>query len=308
MVTALANPKHEQALLKISQLIATGRQEGGKVTGLHIVNVPYQTPISTVERMLEEKEQLRGSIQKISDESRIKKERAGAGNPLSATAFESVTAGAHDTFRGLISETENRHADMLVMGWQGGFSVGRIYNTPVQRIIRDLKADLSVLKNRNLDEINSVVVPWGGGLHARLGMEIGIRIAQAVDADLRILRLVKPGTDAEDEEEELRKRLQPMTEDFDRAIITVKESDDITGGILEELEEHKDDLIIIGASHEWGIRNVLFGTIPDVIADRAPCSVLMVRRYVSENWQFKAFQGFKRLKEQLGMTSSPDSQ
>jgi len=64
---------------------------------------------------------------------------------------------------------------------------------------------------------------------------------------------------------------------------------------------------VIGASREWGIRNVLFGTIPDVIADRSPCSVLMVRRYITEDWKIKATEGLKRVKEQLGMSTSPDT-
>jgi nucleotide-binding universal stress UspA family protein len=39
------------------------------------------------------------------------------------------------------------------------------------------------------------------------------------------------------------------------------------------------DLIAIGASEEWFLRNLLFGSIPDRIADGAPCSVLMVRKH-----------------------------
>lgn len=307
VVTALANPKHEKALLTISQLIATGKKEGGHVTGLNMLKVPFQTPVSTVNRMLEDQEPVRESIEEISRKSLAETVDEKGNKTLTSTTFESATAAAHDIFKGLISETEERKADMLVMGWQGGFSLGRIYNTPVQRIIKNLKADLSVLKDRELDEINSVVVPWGGGLHARLGMEIGIRIAQAVGAKLRVIRLVKPGTDIKDEEEELRKRIKPLAGDFKLLDITVKESNDVTGGILDELEEHQDDLLIIGASHEWGIRNVLFGTIPDIIADRAPCSVLMVRRYVTEDWKLKAVEGVKRVKEQLGMTSSPEN-
>lgn len=307
VVTALANPKHEKALLTISQLIATGKKEGGHVTGLNMLKVPFQTPVSTVNRMLDEQEPVRESIEEISRKSLAETVDEKGNKTLTSTTFESATAAAHDIFKGLISETEERKADMLVMGWQGGFSLGRIYNTPVQRIIKNLKADLSVLKDRELDEINSVVVPWGGGLHARLGMEIGLRIAQAVGAKLRVIRLVKPGTDIKDEEEELRKRIKPLAGDFKLLDITVKESNDVTGGILDELEEHQDDLLIIGASHEWGIRNVLFGTIPDIIADRAPCSVLMVRRYVTEDWKLKAVEGVKRVKEQLGMTSSPEN-
>jgi len=307
IVTALANPAHEKALLKISQLIATGKDEGGKVTGLNMLKVPFQTPISTVERMLEEQKPVRESIEEISKRSKSEALDKSSRDVLSSTVFESAAAASHDIFKGLISETENRKADMMVMGWQGGFSLGRIYNTPVQRIIKNLKADLAVLKDRNLDDIRSVVVPWGGGLHARLGMEIGIRVARTMDAKLRVLRLVKPGIDTSDEEQELWERIKPLTEDFDKVEILVKEAEDVSGGILSELEEHKDDLLIIGASHEWGIRNVLFGTIPDIIADRAPCSVLMVRRYVTEDWKLKAVESMKRVKEQLGMTSSPDN-
>ena len=272
-----------------------------------MLKVPLQTPVTTVNRMIKEKEPVRESIEEISRKSKAEAVDKKGNKMLASTTFESASAASHDIFKGLISETEEREADMLVMGWQGGFSLGRIYNTPVQRIIRDLKADVSVLKDRELDEINSVVVPWGGGLHARLGMEIGLRIAQAVGAELRVLRLVKPGTDIKEEEDELRQRIKPLAGDFDRLAITIKESTDVTGGILNELEQHQDDLLIIGASHEWSIRNVLFGTIPDIIADRAPCSVLMVRRYVTEDWKLKAAEGVKRVKEQLGMTSSPDS-
>lgn len=308
VVTALANPKHEQALLSISQLIATGKEEGGNVTGLNMLKVPFQTPIYTVEKMLADQAPVRASIEQIIERSRTENLEAGRSEKLSQTQFETASAASHDIFKGLISETENRHADMLVMGWQGGFSLGRIYNTPIQPIIKNLKADLAVLKDRGLDEVKSVVVPWGGGLHARLGMEIGIRIAQNLDARLRIIRLVKPGVDVEDEKKELRERVQPLLEGFKKVEYRIKESTDITGGILADLEEYKDDLIIIGASHEWGIRNVLFGTIPDIIADRAPGSVLMVRRYVTEDWKIKAAEGLKRVKEQLGLSTSPDGE
>lgn len=40
------------------------------------------------------------------------------------------------------------------------------------------------------------------------------------------------------------------------------------------------DLVIIGASHEWWIRSFLLGSIPDIVADYAGCSGLVVRRYL----------------------------
>jgi len=47
------------------------------------------------------------------------------------------------------------------------------------------------------------------------------------------------------------------------------------------LEEAKEgyDLLIIGASEQWFLRNWLFGAIPDRVAEQAPCSVLLVKKH-----------------------------
>lgn len=309
VVTALANPETEGDLLKMGQLIATGVMEGGKVTGMNIIRVPYQTPLTTARRKLEERTSIRKSIETISDKYKLTDAEAASDSTdaLSKTTFDAVSEVAYNTFNGLINETESRQGDMMLMGWQGGFSIGRIYNSPVQKIIRNLKADVGILKNRGLKNINTILLPWGGGYHAQLGLEVGVRIARSVGAQLKILRLVKPGTDAEAEKSELTKNIEPLVNGFKNISIDIQESEDITGGIHESFERHSPDLVIIGASHEWGIQNVLFGTITDIVADSAPCSVLMVRRYLTEDWKIKASEGIKRVKEQLGMSSSPDT-
>ena len=76
--------------------------------------------------------------------------------------------------------------------------------------------------------------------------------------------------------------------------------------IVESARQGSHDLLVIGASGESGLRTVLFGTIPDIVADRAPCSVLLVRRYVPEHWAYKTSERFKRLREQVGLTSSAE--
>ena len=309
LVTALANPEHETDLLRMAQFISAGNEEPGIVEGMHFIHVPYQTPISTIREKLEQRPSIQRKIDAILEQSsqaatHISNKYKGV---LKQTDFRSVTDAAHDVFGAMISETQSRGADMLLMGWQGGFSVGRIYNSPVQRIIKNLKSDVGILKDRGLDHIESILVPWGGGLHARLGLEIAVRIARVQDARLKILRLVKEGTDIEEERESLFETIQPLLKDFERFQIEIRKADDVTSGIMADFEEDEHDLLIIGASREYGIRNVLIGTIPDIIADRAPCSVLMVRRYLSEHWKVRASEGMKRLKENLGFSSSPQT-
>jgi nucleotide-binding universal stress UspA family protein len=55
--------------------------------------------------------------------------------------------------------------------------------------------------------------------------------------------------------------------------------DAVVEGILAEARKGGYDLLVIGASNEWAVKSLLVGAVPDAIADRAPCSVLMVRRY-----------------------------
>jgi len=310
VVTALANPNTEGDLLRMGQLIAAGAKEAGRVTGLSIVKVPYQTPLSTIRQKLEERHSVRDNIKKISEKVKLTKDEAhtDSARALAETTFEPVSEAAYNVFNGLIDETEAREADMMLMGWQGGFSIGRIYNSPVQKIIKNLKADVGILKDRGLDSIQSILLPWGGGYHAQLGLEIGLRIARNLDAKLTILRLVKPGVVHDKERAELEKIINPLTKNFSNLEIRIEESDGIASGIDRVLKDGDYDFTIIGASHEWGIKNVLFGTITDIVADSAPCSVLMVRRYLTEDWKLKASESLKRMKEQLGMTSSPDAE
>jgi nucleotide-binding universal stress UspA family protein len=305
----LANPEHETDLLRLAQFISSGKEEPGIVEGMHFIHVPYQTPISTIREKLEQRPSIQRKIDSILEQSSKASEHIQNGyrDILKNTDFRSVTDAAHDVFGAMIEETQSREADMLLMGWQGGFSVGRIYNSPVQRIIKNLKADVGILKNRELEKIDSILLPWGGGLHAWLGLELAVRIARIHDAELKILRLVREGTDLDDERESLLETIDPLVNGFDKLNLDIRLAEDVTSGIMADFENDAHDLVIIGASREWGIRNVLIGTIPDIIADRAPCSVLMVRRYVSEHWKVKASEGFKRIRENLGLSTSPDT-
>jgi nucleotide-binding universal stress UspA family protein len=65
----------------------------------------------------------------------------------------------------------------------------------------------------------------------------------------------------------------------DAVTIRLMRSDSLVDGILDEVKSNGYDLIVIGASEEWFLKDMLFGSITDQIAEEAPCSVLMVRRY-----------------------------
>lgn len=312
VAVALANPDTEKDLLQLGRYMATGATEGGHVTGIHLVRVPLQTPLTEARAQFAQRPSLERTIASMADEAKRETEVAPspdngtAPSPVHRTTIESAIDVAHDVFGGLISETTQSQSDLLLMGWQGGFNVSNIYNNPSQRIIKELTADVAFLKDRGLNTVEHIVLPWGGGLHARLGLELGVRIARATGATLHVLRVVREGIDTASEKESLRRTVQTEIGDDTPVVYDVEHADSVTGGIEAYISQRDFDLTIIGASREWSFRQVLFGSIPDVVADQADCSVLMVRRYVPDTLPVKATEGFKRIKERLGLTSSPE--
>ncbi len=281
-VVALANPRHAADLLRMGRFLATGQNEGGAVFGVHLVKIPVQTPLNEARSRFAERPALERTIAKVAEKTDGYRLIADDGRPLAETTIEPVIDVAHDVFRSLVAEVDRRQADLLLIGWQGDFGVSRIYNSSVQYIIGHTKADVAVFKDRGLEEINAILLPWGGGPHAQSGLEYAVRIGEATGATIHILRIVQPGVDIERERERVQKSVAPVVGDYGRVHFHVQEAEDFMERMQWFLDNDEYDLVIIGASHEWRIRNFLFGSVPDIVADYANCSVLMVRRYLLE--------------------------
>ncbi|MCB0078859.1 MAG: amino acid permease [Anaerolineales bacterium] len=307
VTVALANPQHESALLHLGQYIATGAEQGGEVFGIHFERVPLSLPLSIARDRFHRHKSAERTIQRVMADAVREQAQEGVTRPLQATEVVAVTDVAHDVFAGILGETHQRHADLLLMGWQGELSVAQIYNSPVQSIMSDLHADLAVLKSRDLTTIRRILLPWGGGAHARLGLEIAARIADATGAVIEVLRVVKANVDEVREARTLRETVARITRNYPDVEFLVRQDDNVIDGIQAQIQAQNYDLLIIGASRESTLRRVLFGSIPDIVADNANCSVLMVRRYQPEHWTTTVGDRVKTLRESAGLTTSPEA-
>ena len=307
VLVALANPAHGADLLRLGRYVATGDAEGGEVVGLHLVQVPYQTPLSVArDRFARERPAIEETLQHLVGKAGRDPRVGGGALPIGETPIGAVTDVAHDVFEGLVAEVPHREADLLLMGWRGGLTGRRRSDTPVKRVIMDTPADLAVLRDRGLGQVTSILVPWGGGAHAHLGLELAVRIARVTGAAVHLQRIVRTDVDTAAERLALVKDVAHIVEDYNPVLYHVDRADAVVDGIEGRLAAEAYDLVIIGASHEWSIRTAVFGTVPDVVADRAYCSVLMVRRHLPERWATRAAERFKRIKESVGMTTSPE--
>ncbi|MEM1094883.1 MAG: amino acid permease [Bacteroidota bacterium] len=281
VLVAVANPSHGAALLRLGRYAATGAEAGGEVAGLNLVRVPIQTPLTTArERFAAERPAIEQTLHRLVDKAlRDPNTSDKVAAALQDTRLTTKTDVAYDVFGGLVAETSARKADLLLMGWRGGFSGRGNSDTPVKRIIMETQADLAVLRDRGVSQVKNILVPWGGGKHAHLGLELALRIARATGAAVHLQRIMRADGDMTQERLALVKDVAYLVEDYNPVLYHVDHATEVVEGIEGRLAAETYDLVIIGASHEWSIKTAIFGTITDVIADRAYCSVMMVRRF-----------------------------
>lgn len=127
------------------------------------------------------------------------------------------------------------------------------------------------------EPVRRILVTAGGGPHARLALRLAADIAaREKGAMVSLLRVV----DSPNGVLPAREALVQMATDAlgPEGAVDVKVTVDssVVGGILAEARQGYD-LLVLGASEERALHKWLMGAIPDLVAARAPCAVLLVK-------------------------------
>ncbi|RMF32448.1 MAG: amino acid permease, partial [Chloroflexi bacterium] len=171
---------------------------------------------------------------------------------------------------------------LILTSWRGSLSSSRIYGSLTKKILEGAPCDVAVLLARDFSELKRILIPIGGGPHARLGLRLASQFAQGEAAELTALRVVRPGPglDIVVEMEGLKRVVMDVLgEKASKVSPRIVVADHVIEAILSTARDGEYDLLVIGASEEWQIKSLLAGSLPDAIADQSPCSVLLVRRY-----------------------------
>ncbi len=263
-----------QPLLNLAAALARA-DDRRVIVALDIAIVPPQTPLESTEATL------------------VKRSSALEEPPLSqciqqgaemCVPVRPLRRAAHALASGVMGVAQARSSvSLILLGWHGPLSAGRIYGSPSKTILQGAECDVAVLRERHMNEVHRVLVPAGGGPHARLGLRLAAEIARSDEAELTVLRVAQPSDelDVEAEMRALRHLADDVLGEDPRVQTKVVVHEAVVEAILKETQENDYDLLVIGASNEWAVKSLLVGAVPDAIADRAPCSVLMVRRHES---------------------------
>jgi amino acid transporter/nucleotide-binding universal stress UspA family protein len=275
ILVPVANPLTAESLIKMAAILGQAREEV-TLAALSVVKIPGATPLELAQSTLDRQSNGRKALLKqVADYAHDQ------GVPV-----RRLLRAARGVSSGILGVTEARGGvGLILMGWHGQLSTQRVAGSVVKDVVHGATCNVAVLRDRGVENIRRVLVPTGGGPHARLALRLAWDIVRAAGGSLTVLRILpEPEGVCEVEMDVLRQLVEDELGEIPEAVtFRMTCNDSIVEGILEEAaqvkEENGYDLIAIGASEEWFLRNLLFGSITDQIADGAPCSVLMVRRY-----------------------------
>ena len=272
ILVPVANPLTAQSLAKMAVILGRAREDVS-VAALTLVKTPKTTPLALAQELLDrhggEPEALLKQVANYAHEQ---------GVPV--RTLQRATRGIS---AGILSVAEARGSVRLIlMGWRGQLTSQRVTGSVVKDVVRGARCNMAVLRDRGVDGIRRVLVLMGGGPHARLALQLAWGIARGEGAQLTALRFVpeEGEVDMGVEMDVLCQAVEDVLGEVTDAVTTrLVRSDSLVFGALAEVKAKGYDLIVVGASEEWFLKHILFGSIPDQIAEKVPCSVLMVRRY-----------------------------
>ncbi len=278
ILVSVANPMTARSLMKMAVMLGRAREQS-TLAALSVVKMPAATPLEIAQEVLDGQENGRKRLlQQVADYAYEQ------GVPV-----RTLLRAARGISSGILSVAETRGGvGLILMGWRGQLSTQRVAGSVVKDVVYGAKCDVAVLRDREMGDtdIKHVLVPVGAGPHARLALQLAWDIARANKGSLRALRILPEAgeVDIELEMDVLRQLVEDVLRDVPKEVtFSLRRNDSIVEGILAESAQREDqagyDLIAIGASEEWFLKNLLFGSIPDQVANGVSCSVLMVRRF-----------------------------
>jgi APA family basic amino acid/polyamine antiporter len=210
---------------------------------------------------------------------------------------------------GILDELEHHNdIQLLLAGWPGPLDSEALVENPVKVVLQKAHTNVAVLLDRGLQQVRHILVPVGGGPHSRLAIRLAYEIAEAEGALVTALRVLTEPTEAEEVEDQTSLLGETIEEVLGSVPATfalrVVQAESVPEGVLAEAARPdtdippdavipsaarnliRYDLIVMGASEEWSCQTRLFGSVDDWVADQAPCSVLLCRRYepVAMSW------------------------
>ena len=267
----LANPEHVKSLLQIAGAIAQYHQY--EIECLRVIPIPQHVYPAQAKVETSSDRQL---MQELEDWGKI------SGIPL-----HTQIRVATDISEAVLETIATEHIDLLLMGWKGNSGVGTIFGNVVDSLIRQAPCDLMLVKlgaaphsfPHQLRLRHKWLIPTTGGDRINKLLTILPALAQLSQIPPKIqLCQVSPPDGKQNFTQDFQQAVGVLQKNMSCPIIPLLISEYSVSKVIIELTRRKKyGLVILGASNEGLLQNVVKGNIPEAIARHANSTVIIFR-------------------------------
>jgi Kef-type K+ transport system membrane component KefB len=264
----VADPKSGAQLFRIARNLAGPPSGGGRIMALHL-----RRPV--------DREAYRSGLADLED--------AATGDPLRVLledaqrdniTVEPFTRVGIDVPAGIAGVAGDERADLVLMGFHKSVVSRTFLGGVVHRVLGNVQTDVAIFVDHGFRSAREVLVPYLGGKHDVLAMQLAERLARLAGARITILHVVDPMRPPGAPTLEVRDVVERVyREPSSSTVVNIRVVEDVSpvDAVLQIAAQF--DLVLLGISEQWGLESHLFGWRPERIATGSPASLLIVRKH-----------------------------
>jgi CIC family chloride channel protein len=263
ILVPLSNPQTGPMLLKLAIVLARDRQF--ELDCLQVITVPRGTAPSE-------------ATVRTTTSRRLLRQAESLGRAWGVPVHTQIRV-AHDAAQAMLETVKERHIDLILMGWKGNTSTpGRVFGNVVDTIIRQAACEVVLVRLSDTPSFSRWLLPVAGGPNARAALKLLPPLLSLGQAPLvRVCQIVptakqNPDLSVLQEAVDQLRRYLPYPV-IPRAMV----QDAVADAILTLAREDHCDVIMLGASRDSLLKQVIQGNIPEAIARHSDCTVILVR-------------------------------
>jgi len=266
ILVPLANPETAGDLIKIASGIA--KQKDAVIVLLRVATIPQQMPL-TYDAKLVEREKY------ILEAGRAEVEKLG----LPVTTLIKI---GYNTGKAILETSRERNCSLIILGWKG-YSKNRdkIFGQVADLVIANANCDLMLLKFGEKREFQNILLPTAGGEHARKAETYAAMLTKEFAGKLTLCQVEHIQASPHETQQSLTKlgeaRQRIIQFNGVEASDLVIKNDSIPRGIIKAEKEF--DTIVIGATRDSVFRQIMFGSIPEMLAKYTKKNVIVVKNH-----------------------------
>ena len=253
-----------QAQLLADLGLALARASDGEVLALHAVRVPPQLSLFDGRLLLKEGRPVFDAM-------------IAAGKQADVPVHTMIRLG-RDVSHAIRLTAQEQRCDLLLFGWPGATSAAaQPFGSVIDPLVANPPVDIAVARLRQRHMPQRILLPTAGGPHTTLALRVAAALAQAAPhgpGSVSLLYVARPG--AANGVASWWAQVGPLAEAAGISVGTVVvESDTVSAAIVQAALDF--DAVVLGATREPLFERMLFGTIPEQVAERCARTVIMVK-------------------------------